>query len=81
MPYWQDKVVIVTGGSAGLGAGVGFLVVYGCGLAQRPFVSNLNVAAVTVANRALVSTEGGRQLCVYTNIATDVVIDVEAWVV
>jgi hypothetical protein len=60
-------------------AGDGYVVVYACGLTQRPFVSNLNVARVTVANRALVSTSGGSSLCVFTTVETDVVIDVEAW--
>ena len=34
---------------------------------------SLNVASVTVANRALVSTDGGRRLCVFTTVETDVV--------
>lgn len=59
----------------------GYLVVFACGLPQRPFVSNLNVGSITVANRALVSTEGGRRLCVFTTVETDVVIDVQAWIV
>jgi hypothetical protein len=59
----------------------GYLVAYACGVPERPFVSNLNVAGITVANRALVSTNGGRSLCVFTTVETDVVIDVEAWIV
>ena len=55
-------------------------MVYGCTLPQPPFVSNLNVAGITVANRALVSTEGGRSLCVFSTVTTDVVIDIEAWI-
>lgn len=59
--------------------GRGFLVVYACGLTERPLVSNLNVvAATTVANRALVATAGGQTLCVYSSVDTDIVIDVEA---
>ena len=62
-----------------IGAGRGFLVVYACGLTERPLVSNLNVvAATTVANRALVATAGGQTLCVYSSVDTDIVIDVEA---
>jgi hypothetical protein len=59
----------------------GYLVIYACTLAHRPFVSNLSVSTLTVANRALVSTGGGRRMCVFTNADTDVVIDVEAWII
>jgi hypothetical protein len=59
----------------------GYLVISACNLAARPFVSNLNVSSITVANRALVSTGGTRRLCVFSSADTDLVIDVEAWVV
>jgi len=59
----------------------GYLVVYACALPERPFVSNLNVTRITLANRALVSTGGERRLCVFSTADTDVVIDVEAWIV
>ncbi|MEO8267097.1 MAG: hypothetical protein ABI706_16455 [Ilumatobacteraceae bacterium] len=58
-------------------SGRGFLTLYPCGTAI-PTVSNLNVAGgAVVANRALVSTSGASHFCVYTNVDTDVVIDVE----
>jgi hypothetical protein len=56
----------------------GFLTLYPCG-STTPTVSNVNfVAGATVANRALVSTGGSSRFCVYTSVATDVVIDLEA---
>ena len=56
----------------------GFLTLYPCG-AGIPTVSNLNaVGGAVVANRALVSTGGLSHFCVYSNVDTDVVIDVEA---
>jgi hypothetical protein len=61
-------------------AGRGFLTLYPCG-AGVPTVSNLNVVAGTVvANRAIVSTVGSSQFCVYSSVDTDVVIDVEGFI-
>jgi hypothetical protein len=58
-------------------SGPGFLTLYPCG-AVLPTVSNLNVVAgAIVANRAVVSTGGTNQFCVFTSVATDVVIDIE----
>ena len=58
----------------------GFLTLYPCG-AGVPTVSNLNVVAGSVvANRALVSTGGTSRFCVYSNVDTDVVIDIESFV-
>ena len=58
-------------------SGRGFLTLYPCG-AAIPTVSNLNVVGgAVVANRALVSTGGSSHFCVYSNVDTDVVIDVE----
>ncbi len=55
----------------------GFLTLYPCG-ATVPTVSNVNfVAGAIVANRALVSTAGSSQFCVFSSVATDVVIDLE----
>jgi hypothetical protein len=59
-------------------SGRGFLTLYPCGTAV-PTVSNLNVVTgAIVANRALVSTGGSRQFCLYSSVETDVVIDLEA---
>jgi hypothetical protein len=58
-------------------AGRGFVTLYPCG-SSVPTVSNLNfVAGAIVANRALVSTGGSNEFCVFSNVDTDVVIDVE----
>ena len=55
----------------------GFLTLFSCG-AGIPTVSNLNVVGgAVVANRALVSTGGTNRFCLYSNVETDVVIDVE----
>ena len=55
----------------------GFLTLYPCG-AAAPAVSNVNfVAGATVANRAVVSTGGMQQICVYSSVDTDVLIDLE----
>jgi hypothetical protein len=59
-------------------AGRGFLTLYPCG-STVPTVSNLNViAGAIVANRAVVSTGGSNQFCVFSSVDTDLVIDVEA---
>ena len=53
------------------------MTLYPCG-STVPTVSNLNfVAGAIVANRAVVSTGGSNQFCVFSNVDTDVVIDVE----
>ena len=61
-------------------SGQGFLTLYPCG-AAIPTASNLNVVAGTiVANRAVVSTGGSRQFCLYSSVDTDVVIDLEGYI-
>ena len=58
-------------------AGRGFLTLYPCG-STVPIVSNLNVVAGSiVANRAVVSTGGSNQFCVFSSVDTDLVLDVE----
>ena len=58
----------------------GFLTLYPCE-SVVPTVSNLNfVAGAIVANRALVSTAGAGQFCVFSSVDTDVVIDIEGYV-
>ena len=60
--------------------GRGFVTLFPCG-STVPTVSNLNVVAgAIVANRAVVSTGGSNQFCVFSNVDTDVVIDVEGLV-
>ena len=61
-------------------SGRGFLTLYPCG-STVPIVSNLNVVAgAIVANRAVVSTAGSSQFCVFSSVDTDVVIDIEGYV-
>ena len=56
-------------------AGSGFLTMWNC--AAQPDVSNLNFSAnETVANTATVPLNADGQLCAYTNVAADLVIDV-----
>ena len=55
----------------------GYLTLYPCG-STTPTVSNVNfVAGATVANRAVVSTAGTSQFCVYSSVDTDIVLDLE----
>ena len=47
-----------------------------------PYVSNLNVAkAVTAANLVVVAAGDGGRICVRPSITTDLLVDVEAWMV
>jgi hypothetical protein len=58
----------------------GFLTLYPCGSAV-PTVSNINfIAGAIVANRALVSTAGAGQFCVFSSVDTDLVVDVEGYI-
>jgi hypothetical protein len=67
----QAATVNITAVNAG---GPGFLTAYPCGSA-RPETSTLNVQrGQTVANGTTVGLGGGR-LCVYSSVATDVVVD------
>lgn len=60
-------------------AASGYVVAYGCG-ADIPGVSTVNSAAgVTVANHAIVQLGAARSICLTSSIDTDVVVDVEAW--
>lgn len=55
--------------------GAGFLTVYPCGV-PRPLASNLNVAVrPIVANLVVTALSADRRACVYSHMATDVVVD------
>ena len=60
--------------------GSGFITVYPCG-STRPWSSNLNlVFGATVSNAASVFVGANGRVCIYTSVATHVVIDVDgAW--
>lgn len=56
-------------------AGNGFLTAYPCD-AGRPTASSLNTAGVTIANEIVVKLSGSGQVCIYTSVATDLIVDV-----
>ena len=56
----------------------GFLTVYPCG--SRPFASNVNYrAGAAVPNATITPVSATGTVCVYSNIVTDVVIDINGW--
>jgi hypothetical protein len=58
----------------------GYLTAYSCALPRPPIVSNVNTSpGITTANRAVVATDGPREMCVYSSVDTDIVVDIEAW--
>jgi hypothetical protein len=57
----------------------GFVTVYPCG-AARPTASNLNyVAGSTIANEVIVKVGDGGQVCLFTQSATHLVVDVAGY--
>jgi hypothetical protein len=59
-------------------AAAGWLNVYGCG--AMPFASNVNfVAGQTVANSVLSPVSADGAICIASNVATDVVVDVNGY--
>ena len=57
----------------------GFVTVFPCG-AERPTASSLNVVAgATVANAVVVKVGVGGQVCVFTQSATQLVLDVDGY--
>ncbi|MEP7047951.1 MAG: hypothetical protein ABI949_14775, partial [Ilumatobacteraceae bacterium] len=59
--------------------GAGFVTVYPCGSA-RPLASSVNfVAGSTVANAVLVKVGDAGQVCVFTQSATHLVVDVNGY--
>lgn len=66
------NVTVVGPGAAG------FVTVYPCG-SPPPLASNVNfVAGQTVANAALAQIGAGGTVCIYSNVTTDLVVDVTA---
>jgi hypothetical protein len=58
----------------------GFVTGHGC-LPTRPNVSSLNFPAGTrVGNEVIVELDGAGDLCIYTHVATDLTVDVVAYV-
>ena len=61
-------------------AGAGFVSLYPCA-SGRPTVSNVNVHPGTItANLAIVTSDGSGDVCLFSSVTTDVVIDLEAWI-
>jgi hypothetical protein len=59
--------------------GDGFVTVYQCGALDE--VSSLNFAAhQTVANAVLAPVSASGMICLFSNVATDVVVDISGWV-
>ena len=57
----------------------GFVTVWACDT-QRPIASNLNVAAgQTAANAVLVAPAADGSVCVYTQAAADLIVDIAGW--
>jgi hypothetical protein len=60
-------------------AAAGFLTAYPCG-SSRPDVSNVNVRAGTpTANVVISALDTTRQICVYTSVATDLIVDITGY--
>ena len=57
----------------------GFISAYPCG-GQVPLVSSVNfVAGQTVPNLAVVKVGDGGAICLYGNVTTDVIVDIDGW--
>ena len=60
--------------------GAGFVTVYPCGII--PLASNLNyVAGQTVANATIVKLGPGGAVCLFNSEATDLVVDVNGYLI
>lgn len=56
-------------------AGNGYLTTYPCDAAQ-PTASSLNTTGVTIANEIVVKLSAAGQICIFTSVATDLIVDV-----
>jgi len=57
----------------------GFVTVWPCDT-PRPTASNLNIApGATTANAVLTGLSSGGEVCLSSNVATDVIVDVQGW--
>jgi hypothetical protein len=66
--------VTVTGSSA-----AGFLTVFACGTLEA--VSSVNFdAGATVANAVLAPVSAAGTICLYSNVTTDVIVDINGWI-
>ncbi|CAB4790685.1 MAG: hypothetical protein F2735_01990 [Actinobacteria bacterium] len=76
----SDAIAVLLSVTATDSDGSGFITLYPCG-SSRPWASNLNfVFGLTVSNAASVFVDVNGRVCIYTSVATHVVIDVDgAW--
>lgn len=60
--------------------GRGFVTVYPCG--DRPLASSLNMASAgtVVANELVAPLSASGTICLYSSVATDLLVDVSAWI-
>ncbi len=57
----------------------GFIIVYACGLLEE--VSSLNFGAgATVANAVIAPVSAAGTICLYSNVLTDVIVDINGWI-
>ena len=57
----------------------GFVSVYACGVIEE--VSNLNYSAgQTVANAVIAPTSASGTICLFSNVTTDVIVDINGWI-
>ena len=58
--------------------GDGFITVFACGAMEQ--VSSLNfTAGATVANAVLAPVSASGTICLYSNVSTDVIVDINGW--
>ncbi|MEO5842124.1 MAG: arylsulfotransferase family protein [Acidimicrobiales bacterium] len=78
---------VVPAGATGVAAtvtltdaeGEGFATAYPCG-SPRPYISNVNTRADSaVPNMVLAPVDSTRQLCVFTSVAAQIIVDVTGW--
>src|SRR5262249_12610769 len=59
-------------------SGPGFVTVYPCDT-DRPLASNLNTRTDTTPNAVIVPILSSRRICLFTSVATNLVVDVMGW--
>lgn len=73
-----DAAAVVLNVTATEGQGLGYVTVYPCG--QVPTASNINYAAgSTVANMVIAKVDPSGNVCLFNNVATHLVVDVNGY--
>ena len=79
VPAGSTPTAVVVNLTSTGAAGEGFLVAYACD-APRPSTSNLNTGAGRdVAAHAVVAVSADGHVCIYSNVSTNVVVDIAGW--